>query len=965
MNATDLYYNFPDAAYLLFFIVVFLILFWVLYQYRLRVLFQYTSQEKLAELLIPQKRGLYWIRFAGFCLAWICLCLSLMQPKGNARYPPELKSRQQNVNVMRLQPHEVIFLIDASASMTVPDGRLGQTRFENAKDIADQTMGRLQGQSGSLSAFTSEVSKLSPPSMDYLFMRLMLRNMAINEGDATGTDFKKALQYIQDNYLKQPSSLIKTLVIISDGGDDRLEELKGSERDKYMQDIAALLGNPENEKLHVYTIGVGTKKGGEIPKVIYGGKIATSHLDEDLLKVLSSKGGGRYYSGNDYAAVDIAADLAAQIAKADVFAPVDLTAGLNPNEDLIYDLYFQFPLGLAILILALCLFWPETNVLKQKILSRAMWAALFFLSMQGTVECAESRDEQLHLGAAYFAAEDYPEAIRVFQGLLDQNLSGWERSIVAYNLGTVFAVQGNEEKAIETLQMIPIDNDTSPLLVYRLRSNLAAANFRRGKAISRAIQDHAPLTQDPFFKVVYFFKQALQEIPLAQEAECRLYQMIGENSCPKNFNLEEMEALSKAGIAEIRASSRSHLVENAALQQGLPWLATGLQLIGSDIDFLLENSMASSLKSSYKQLFYENAFGWMPLWQALKGKLTGKKNEDALFEKALDDFNRMLASMEAGDFSGAKSQLAASSEGVNHLMRILFAADLFQEVMSKLLSGFSLAALQDPLEANTLLFLQQALNEITLPVEHEAFKPSLDAVKDNLEHSLADVQKGQDLLAQMYFNESWQQIKRILLLLDPRLHDSPEIILEAGLNEQNHALSQMRLLARLSEKQDKIPSTAETFALKSQEYLLLFADLFYDSAYAEQMNEFNAEISQDNKDLRCQYHPWNEVIPLFQQGITLAAKAAKNLKENPLDLNKVMLDQEKILDLWNEALAQLRAPKKSESCHAAPLSTQPSQNGQPPAESFEDIARLIQQMNYEDKRPAAPAAQLKEGLKPW
>ena len=46
---------------------------------------------------------------------------------------------------------------------------------------------------------------------------------------------------------------------------------------------------------------------------------------------------------------------------------------------------------------------------------------------------------------------------------------------------------------------------------------------------------------------------------------------------------------------------------------------------------------------------------------------------------------------------------------------------------------------------------------------------------------------------------------------------------------------------------------------------------------------------------------------------------------------------------------------------------QPEQKGQPPSESFEDVARLIQQMNDEDQQqePGTPSGPVKEGLKPW
>lgn len=959
---TDLYYEFPQAAYLLFFVILFLILFWIFYQYRQNILARYASPEKWSELLVPQSVSNYWIKTLVFCLVWIGLCLALMQPKGNAHYPPQpATTRQQNLNILRLQPHEVIFLIDTSASMGVSDGRLGQTRLNNAKDIADQVMSRLKGQSGSLYAFTSEVTKLSPPSMDYLFMRLMLRNMIINEGDVSGTDLKAALKYIHDNYLNPSTSLIKTLIIISDGEDNHLEDLQGEEREKGIQDIVSLIGDPVAEKLHIYTVGVGTKKGGEIPKLTYEGKSVTSHLQDDLLQALSNKGQGRYYDGFEYAAVDIASDLASHIAKADVFATASSMSEKNASEDLIYDLYYQFPLGVALILLILWLFLPETALLNQEMFKRKLYPAaalvgIFLLLMGGRLFAAESPQDLLRLGEAYFEVQDYESAGSVYQALLHEELSGWKRSVVTYNLGTALSAEGQYEKALESFQSVPIDDNTSPVLITKLHRNLAVTNFRQAQQLAKAVQEKPPSSQDAYFKSIYFFKQALEEIALAQKTICSLVQVVGEESCSEDYDLKEIQSLSKAGIAQMRELARHHLVNYASLEQGLPWFSTGLQLLTQDINFLLDNDLSSSLESNYQQLFQEHALSWRPLWEALKAKLV-KNEKYGTVDSIEANFNKMLTALSENEFKAAQTHLTVTSEALNQLMRLVFAADPLQETLSKILNDFSLAALQDPLEPNTVLFLLQKLDEITLPKAHDVLKVGIDAIKDNLEHSLGVVQRHQDLLGQMYFNEAWQQMKRILLLLDLQLQDQPDKILEAALSEQRHALTQTRLLSRLMEQQDKIPKMATSFVNNSQEYLLAFAEFFYNSAYSKERKEFTAEVPEGSPDLRCQYHPWNEVFPLFEEGIERVKKIVQILKASS-KLNLVMQKQEGVLSVWEDALAKLRAPKNAESCHAQPLSNQP-------AKSFVDVSRLIEQMNYEDQKPSVPSVKLKEGLKPW
>ena len=317
--------------------------------------------------------------------------------------------------------------------------------------------------------------------------------------------------------------------------------------------MIALLGEPATEKLHVYTIGVGTQKGGETPQMVYEGKKATSQLDEGLLKALSQKGQGRYYSGTEFAALDIATDLAMQIAEADVFAPSHVMAGINANEDLIYDLYFQIPLGMALLFLAFWLFWPDVQALKHTMPVGVQSLIIgFILVWGGSPLCAsENHADQLGLAAAYFAAGAYPEAISIYQSLLNEDLTGWERSVVTYNLGTALSSQGDYEKSMEALQSISIDQDTSPLLAFRARKNMSVTLFRQGQKLSLVAHSQALAPLDLFFKAIYFFKQALEEVPLAGGSECHLLTVVSEDICPGDFDLDEMDAISKSKIAEI------------------------------------------------------------------------------------------------------------------------------------------------------------------------------------------------------------------------------------------------------------------------------------------------------------------------------------------------------------------------------------------------------------------------------
>jgi Ca-activated chloride channel family protein len=256
----------------------------------------------------------------------------------------------------------VIFLVDASASMGVKDTRNGESRFNYAKEIVDEVISGLRGDNVALWAFTSEPTMLSPLTLDYLFVRLRLRQMSINAGNIPGTSFDNALAKLRKEYFSNISPRHRTLVILSDGGDTQLEGMSGEQKSKEIANITNLVKNADVLNLHVYTVGLGTKEGGTVPDVAFEGKPVTSHLDNQLLIELAKRGRGDYYFANEMNTVEIARRLISKIEKESSFETVHKQElSMLGGDDLIYDLYFQVPLAIAILFLLIAIFLPDTR----------------------------------------------------------------------------------------------------------------------------------------------------------------------------------------------------------------------------------------------------------------------------------------------------------------------------------------------------------------------------------------------------------------------------------------------------------------------------------------------------------------------------------------------------------------------------------------------------------------------------
>ena len=358
MMLQNIFYDLPSAVYLLLAVLAFMWLFWSLYQYRQQLLKPFMGKKAL---LVPRRGVAYWTQSILFCLVWILGVLALMQPKGNERYPSAPLAKKMPADKVKRRIHDVIFLVDASASMSVKDTRSGITRLDYAKDIGDEIMRRLRGENGSLHVFTSDPMQLSPSTLDYLFLRLMLREVQINEGETSGTNIRQALSSIRQQYFAKPSPRLKTLILLTDGGDTHLESLTGSGREQAAASIIDLIKDSEENHLRVFTVGLGSKGGQAIPGITYQSQPVISAVEGDLLKQLSEKGRGRYYLANDYSPMQIAADIIAKMTQDTPFYEEEMERLPKSQASLIYDYYFQVPLGLAMMCLMLAILIPQAS----------------------------------------------------------------------------------------------------------------------------------------------------------------------------------------------------------------------------------------------------------------------------------------------------------------------------------------------------------------------------------------------------------------------------------------------------------------------------------------------------------------------------------------------------------------------------------------------------------------------------
>ena len=131
-----------------------------------------------------------------------------------------------------------------------------------------------------------------------------------------------------------------------------------------------------------------------------------------------------------------------------------------------------------------------------------------------------------------------------------------------------------------------------------------------------------------------------------------------------------------------------------------------------------------------------------------------------------------------------------------------------------------------------------------------------------------------------------------------------------------------------------------TILREEQNAVIRRADLFIPAVLKDQETRFQ----QPNQSFsRCQKSPWDQVIPLFDNGYVAATEGAKLFVESSLDRHKIAAEQERTLDSWQQAVNLMMSPAKTSSM---PSPATPK--------NLAETLRQIQEMYLEDQAHPEP-----------
>ncbi|GGW98735.1 VWA domain-containing protein [Salegentibacter mishustinae] len=239
---------------------------------------------------------------------------------------------------------DIVFAVDVSKSMEAED--IAPSRLEKSKQLVRQIIGNLGSDRVGIIAYAGSAFPQLPITTDYgsaeMFLESLNTDVISSQGTAIGDAIDLATGFFDDNQQTN-----RVMFIISDG-----EDHGGNIEDMARQ--AAEAG------IRIYTIGVGTTKGGPIPIKRNGviqnykkdnqGETVITKLDPSTLQEIAEEANGEYIDGN------VTAEVTEKVQEE--LLTIEKTE-FEAKQFADYKSQFQWFVGLAILLLLLDVFMLE------------------------------------------------------------------------------------------------------------------------------------------------------------------------------------------------------------------------------------------------------------------------------------------------------------------------------------------------------------------------------------------------------------------------------------------------------------------------------------------------------------------------------------------------------------------------------------------------------------------------------
>ena len=273
------------------------------------------------------------LKFITLSLAFSCLIVALVNPKIGT-----------SLETVKREGVDIVFAIDVSKSMLAED--IAPNRLEKAKQLTTQIINNLVSDRVGIIAYAGKAVPQLPITTDYAAAKMFLQNINTEMLSSQGTAIDEAIQLAR-SYYNDEEQTNRVLVIISDGEDHNDLSL----------DVAEAAAE---EGIKIFTIGVGSEKGGPIPlkrngivmsyKKDQDGATVITKMNKKILAEIAEEANGTYVDGKN------TSDVTETIS--DILNKMDKKE-FEAKEFAEFEDQFQWFLGLGLFLLILDVLFLE------------------------------------------------------------------------------------------------------------------------------------------------------------------------------------------------------------------------------------------------------------------------------------------------------------------------------------------------------------------------------------------------------------------------------------------------------------------------------------------------------------------------------------------------------------------------------------------------------------------------------
>jgi Ca-activated chloride channel family protein len=268
--------------WLLFVLLGMFLLFLWIQLWKKRTKRKFSDSELLKRLSPDQSLFKSVLKFITLGLAFVCLIVALVNPKIGT-----------SLETVKREGVDIVFAIDVSKSMLAED--IAPNRLEKAKQLTTQIINNLVSDRVGIIAYAGKAVPQLPITTDYAAAKMFLQNINTEMLSSQGTAIDEAIQ-LSRSYYNDEEQTNRVLVIISDGEDHNDLSL----------DVAEAAAE---EGIKIFTIGVGTEKGGPIPfkrngivmsyKKDQDGATVITKMNKKILAEVAKEANGTYVDGKN------------------------------------------------------------------------------------------------------------------------------------------------------------------------------------------------------------------------------------------------------------------------------------------------------------------------------------------------------------------------------------------------------------------------------------------------------------------------------------------------------------------------------------------------------------------------------------------------------------------------------------------------------------------------------------------